>query len=74
MRIMQHLSRLSIFNTTRDDVKGMFYWFSVFTLSDLAGLPDTFMGVLGGFILGLPLYVWLFHMGSKEKKQESQAS
>ena len=74
MRIMQHLSRLSIFNTSRDDVKGMFYWFSVFSLCDHAGLPDTFMGVLGGFILGLPLYVWLFHMGSKEKKQESQAS
>ena len=74
MRIKQHLSRLSIFNTTRDDVKGMFYWFSVFSLCDRAGLPDTFMGVLGGLILGLPLYVWLFHMGSKEKKQESQAS
>ena len=71
---MQHLSRLSIFNTTRDDVKGMFYWFSVFSLCDMGGLPDSFMGVLGGFILGLPLYVWLFHMGNKYEKQESQAS
>ena len=70
---MQHLSRLSIFKTNRDDVKGMFYWFGVFTLCDLAGLPDTFVGIVGGFILGLPLYVWLFHMG-KEKNQESQAS
>ena len=73
MRIMQHLSRLSIFNTTRDDIKGMFYWFGVFHLCDMGGL-DGIMGVLGGFILGLPLFVWLFAMGDKYEKQESQAS
>lgn len=74
MRIMQHLSRLSIFNTTRDDIKGMFYWYSVITLCSHAGMADGFMGALGGFILGLPLYAWLFHMGNKYEKQESQAS
>ncbi len=74
MRIKQHLSRLSIFKTTRDDIKGMFYWFSVFTLCDLAGLPDTFVGIVGGVILGLPLFVWLFYTGNKYEKQESQAS
>ena len=74
MRIMQHLSRLSIFKTTRDDVKGMFYWFAVFSFCDMGGLPDGLTGIVAGFILGFPLYVWLFHMGSKEKNQESQAS
>ena len=75
MRIMQHLSRpLSIFNLNRENVKGMFYWYSVFTLCDLAGLPDTFTGVVASFILGLPLYMWLFYVGREEKNQESQAS
>ena len=74
MQIVQHLSRLPIFKTTREDVKGMFYWFSVFTLCDLAGLPDTFVGIVGGFILGLPLYLWLFYTGNKYENQESQAS
>ena len=66
--IKQHYSRpLSIFNITREDVKGMFYWFAVISLCDMGGLPDGLTGIVVGFILGLPLYVWLFHMGEEKE-------
>ena len=65
----QHYSRpVSIFRIDRENVKGAFYWYSVFTLCDHAGLPDTFTGVVASFILGFPLYVWLFHTEEEESK------
>ena len=66
--IKQHYSRrVSIFNITREDVKGVFYWYSIFTLGSLAGIPDGFVGTVGIILLGLPLYVWLFHMGEEKE-------
>ena len=66
--IKQHYSRRdSIFNITREDVKGVFYWYSIFTLGNLAGIPDGFVGTLKIILLGLPLYVWLFHTGEEKE-------
>jgi hypothetical protein len=66
--IKQHYSRpLSIFKITREDVKAVFYWYGIFTLGYLAGIPDGFVGTLKIILLGLPLYVWLFHMGEESK-------
>ena len=58
--IRRDLARQPITNTT-------IYWLTIVTLWHHAGMPSGWAGVVGGFAVGLPLYVWLFHMGKEEE-------
>ena len=49
---------------------GTLYWVTAVALWHQAGMPSGWMGLVGGFIVGLPfgaVYVWLFHMGKEEE-------
>ena len=58
--IRRNLARQPITNAT-------IYWVTINALWHHAGMPSGWAGVVGGFAVGLPLYVWLFHMGKEEE-------
>ena len=52
---------------TREDLKGACFWFTWVAGLQMAGYPPDGVGwAILEFVLGLPLYVVIFHTGDKE--------
>ena len=51
---------------TREDLKGACFWFAWVAGLQMAGFDTAGWRLILEFVLGLPLYVLIFHTGDKE--------
>ena len=52
---------------TREDLKEACFWFTWIAGLQMAGFGSAGWRLILDFALGLPLYVFIFHMGDKEQ-------